>query len=132
MVEGGFFYHGQVMMSKMTDLLCKMTNRTLKITSFLAILNVTSLRHLTFHVVLNKILRASEVKGLARLGRYPNQCECRKPGLGVGSSQPHCLEAISALFRSNLRFITQFARILYLSRSLLVSHIELVILCCLG
>ena len=49
---------------------------------------------------------------LARLGRCPSQCQRIKPRLGTCSSQPHCLEAIYALFRSNLRFSTQWLVIL--------------------
>ena len=46
---------------KMTNqVLCKMTDLTLKMTNLLAKLYLTSLRHLTFHVVFDKTLGGIE------------------------------------------------------------------------
>ena len=69
-------------------------NHTLKMTNFFTTLNPNSLGHLTFHIVSNKTL--------GEQAKYQHN----ELGLGTCQSQPHCLETISPLFWSHLRFST--------------------------
>ena len=54
----------------MTDqVLCKITNRTLKMTDLLTTLNLTSLQHLTFRVEFNETMRTSAASRASKAGQ---------------------------------------------------------------
>ena len=92
---------------KMTDrAFCKMTECIVKMNDLVTTLNLASFQHLGFHVVFNNTL-----------------------SWGTCPSPPHCLVAISTLFRNNLRFSTQRSVIFkgQVMSSYVISHTKLVI-----